>query len=449
MSAIERTRARCALAHKRCPSCRGTGLGLSYISKRCAPCKGAGTIPCENLLDEKHAPCKGAGTAMRITQFQNSMGARRRRRQNNALTRKRRFTLAPVLLFYLPTYSAALAFGSPAHQHNALSAIRRLLVAGGDEAAGAVVACGLLPILLVHLAAPSDLQTGVCWCLSSLACSAPTCAALVASGALRLVAVAAGRASGPLREAAIYTLGNVVGGGVGLCNEVLNSTSALEALLHTLHDPTSHVLLCAASWALSNMCSCFPPTRIAEAAVVTSALGALLCELGALNFGDAIKGAASCALGLHYLWRAGAPITFTAQLLSVLLQLTARREAALPAMQLLGCLFGGTDAQTQQAIDAGALGALVPLLCHPYDDSLRLEAALAVSNAAAGCVGHTGAVMAQQGLMPAIVALLGGSNQKCREEAAQAVLNVATADRGVHRAALVALGVPVFFLTAD
>ena len=114
-------------------------------------------------------------------------------------------------------------------------------------------------------------------------------------------------------------------------------------------------------------------------------------------------------------------------------------SVVLPALRIVGNVISGTDAQTQAAIDAGALKALVPLLqCRARN--VRREACWAVSNAAAGTVSQITQLMTVPGLVAAVVSLLKSGEWNVRKEAAWVVSNIATTGTPDHVRQLVAAG---------
>ena len=111
-----------------------------------------------------------------------------------------------------------------------------------------------------------------------------------------------------------------------------------------------------------------------------------------------------------------------------------------PALRLIGNIICGTDSQTQAAIDAGALKALVPLLSSRSRD-IRREACWTVSNAAAGTVAQMTQLVAVPGMVAALVSLLRSGEWNVRKEAVWAVSNIATTGTAEHVRQLVAAGV--------
>ena len=112
----------------------------------------------------------------------------------------------------------------------------------------------------------------------------------------------------------------------------------------------------------------------------------------------------------------------------------------LPALRCVGNLIGGSDTQTQAAIDAGALGSLTPLLNHAKRN-VRKEAVWAVSNVAAGTPTQIATLLATPHLMQAVVAQLRTGEWHVRREAAWVVANVATTGNLAQVSALMALDV--------
>ncbi len=333
-----------------------------------------------------------------------------------------------------------------AAQWEGVCSIRRLLSMEAQPPVEEVLKCGILA-RLVHLLATSQhpkLQFEACWAITNIASTEHT-RAVVDAGAVAPLVAGMMSADAELREQSIWCVGNIAGDCARFRDLVLATPNVLNALLTNLQNPSSITLLRNATWTLSNFCRGKPSPSEEQVKAMVPALAWLLIN-GTDR--DVVQDA---AWGLSYLTD-GPQATVQAVLdapgvVARCVALMGHSEATMtvPALRVIGNFICGSDTQTQAACDAGALGALLPLLTHPRRN-IKREAAWAVSNVAAGTSEQLAAVMAQPGLMDAVVSLLRKgetTDWNVRKEAAWVVSNVATVGAARHGEALLALGVVV------
>ncbi|UYV79160.1 KPNA2 [Cordylochernes scorpioides] len=110
-----------------------------------------------------------------------------------------------------------------------------------------------------------------------------------------------------------------------------------------------------------------------------------------------------------------------------------------PSLRALGNIITGTEVQTQAVIDAGALRAIGPLMCHPKIN-IQKEATWFLSNVAAGSPSQVEALFAHDLIGPLLMVLT-KSDYKCQKEAAWAVNNLAASGTPEHVLILIHSGV--------
>jgi hypothetical protein len=307
-----------------------------------------------------------------------------------------------------------------------------------------VLRCGILRRLVQLLATSTHckLQFEACWAITNIASTEHT-GAVVEAGAVGPLVSGMISADPELREQSIWCIGNIAGDSPKFRDMILTTPNAIAALMANIQQPHSITLLRNATWTLSNFCRGKPSPTPEQVGAMVPALAYLLLQCPDR---DVIQDA---AWGLSYLTDGS---TETVQTVldapgvaakCVALMGSTEATVVVPALRVIGNFISGSDKQTQAACDAGALGALVPLLSHPRRN-IKREAAWAVSNVAAGTPTQLAAVMAQEGLMPAVVGLLRRSETSdwnVRKEAAFVVSNVAALGAAQHGAALMEMGV--------
>jgi hypothetical protein len=307
-----------------------------------------------------------------------------------------------------------------------------------------VLRSGVLP-RLVHLLAASPnpkLQFEAAWAITNIASTEHT-RVVVEAGAIGPLVAGMMSADADVREQCIWCVGNIAGDCASFRDAVLATPNVLAALLTNIQQPSTLALLRNATWTLSNFCRGKPSPTPAQVSAMVPALAWLLQN------GNDKEVVQDAAWGLSYLTD-GEEATVQAVMDApgvvarcVALMGHAEATVTVPALRVIGNFICGNDRQTQAAVEAGALGALLPLLSHPRRN-IKREAAWAVSNVAAGTQAQLAAVMAQPGLMAAVVALLRkgeATDWNVRKEAAYVVSNVAAVGAAVHGEALLELGV--------
>lgn len=218
-------------------------------------------------------------------------------------------------------------------------------------------------------------------------------------------------------------LGNIAGDAADMRDIVL-ANNPLPALLANIANPASLSLLRNCAWTLSNFCRGKPGPRFET---VSAALPALATLINANMDQDV---AVDAAWALSYLSDGSEDriqAVIDAQVAPRLVEmLVAGGSLLVPALRTLGNFVTGSEAQTQVAIDAGLLTALVPLLSHNRKN-VRKEVCWVLSNVAAGSSSQLKQLVEQKNMLAKVLQQMGSSIEwDVRKEAAWVISNVAT-----------------------
>lgn len=329
----------------------------------------------------------------------------------------------------------------PAKQLEGTINIRRLLSKEEQPPVEAVLKSNILGRLVELLATSTNptLQFEAVWAITNVASTDYT-RHVVDAGAIGPLVAGMMSADAALRDQCIWCIGNIAGDCPKYRDNILGTAGALQALLLNIQNPSSLALLRNATWTLSNFCRGKPTPSPELVAAMLPALAYLLSQADRDVLVDT-------AWGISYLTDGN-----EATVQSVLDSGIAARCVALmghpeitvvtPALRIVGNIISGSDVQTTAALTAGALSALVPLLGHSRR-TIKREACWAISNVAAGTSEQLGALFTTQGVIPAVIALLGHereSDWNVRKEAVWVVSNVASVGAPEHVSMLVAGG---------
>ena len=317
-----------------------------------------------------------------------------------------------------------------------VTCIRRLLSKESQPPVQAVLASGVLARLVVLLdCGDAKVQFEAAWAITNIASTEFT-AAVVEAGAVPPLVRNMAAADANLREQSLWCIGNVAGESPALRDLLLTTPGCLEALLQNLAYPSNVGLLRNATWTLSNLCRGKPSPAPASVASMLPALAHLATSADLAVLVDALW-------GLSYLTDGDdktidAVVAFPG-VVRRCVELMAHEALTVvtPALRIIGNLISGTDRQTQAAVEAQALRAIVPLLTNAKRN-IRREACWAVSNVAAGTPQQISAMMLVPGLVQGVIHNLRSAEWVVRKEACWVVFNVATTGAPEHVRQLVA-----------
>ena len=347
----------------------------------------------------------------------------------------------PPLSLSLTTDARSL---DPARQLKGTSCIRRLLAKESEPPIEAVVKSNIMGRLVEILATATTnptLQFEAVWAITNVASTEYT-RHVVDAGAIGPLVAGMMSADATLRDQCIWCIGNIAGDCAKYRDAILGTAGALQALLLNIQNPSSVELLRNATWTLSNFCRGKPTPAPELVAAVLPALAYLLSQTDRDVLVDA-------AWGISYLTD-GNEATVQSVLNSGIavrcVELMGHSDITVvtPALRIVGNFISGSDVQTTAALTAGALTALVPLLAHTRRN-IKREACWAISNVAAGTRDQLSALFTTQGVIPAVIALLGGHEREnndwnVRKEAVWVVSNIASVGAPEHVSMLVAGG---------
>ncbi len=249
------------------------------------------------------------------------------------------------------------------------------------------------------------------------------------------------------RSQCAWALGNVTGDGAASRDRALEA--GLLAALVRMFQPGAggggdHALEKQVAWLLSNV------FRFKPRPPVTPAEEPLLAMLArwAAQGGEA---AIDAAWTLSYVSDHGANLQACARAGAMAAMLPLLRAggggggelSVTPALRVFGNFVSGSEAETQYALDTGALRLLPALLSHPKR-SIRKEALWAVSNVCAGSPAQA-RLVDEEGLWPAVLAGGDDAEENVAREAVWACANALTSQGSAGARHLVGLGVLQLF----
>lgn len=314
--------------------------------------------------------------------------------------------------------------------------IRRLLSAERDPPVKAVLEVGSLPRLVELLQAEDvKVQFESAWALTNIASTEYT-KLVVESGAIPLLVAGMMSADANVREQSMWCIGNIAGDCPDLRDGLYSTPDCVNNLLLNIQHPESVGLLRNATWALSNFCRGKRAPSVDNAQQVLPALAYLICQEDSNVIADSMW-------GLNYLTEAEEAFVDVLLAYETILprcvELLGHPDANVmqPAMRILGNVITGTAEQTQAAVDAGIMEALVPLL-KADRANVRREACWTASNLAAGTHAQITRLLETPGLIDAVMEQVVHGIWNVQKEAIWVVCNIATAGNAAHVCQLVA-----------
>lgn len=286
------------------------------------------------------------------------------------------------------------------------------------------VELGVLPILVACLYRQdnTELQFEASWAITNIA-STDFTRVVVEHNAVPPLVQLLTSANADIREQCAWALGNIAGDSSELRDLVL-AQNPLPGLLANIASPASLSLLRNCAWTLSNFCRGKPAPKFE---LIASALPCLASLIGAGVDKDV---AVDACWALSYLSDGSEERiqrVVDLQVAGRLVELLQQGGSLLvPALRTLGNFVTGNETQTQVAIDAGLLPALVPLLSHSRKN-VRKEALWVLSNVAAGTAAQLKSLCSTPDLLQRVLGQLSSNVEwDCRKEAAWVTSNIAT-----------------------
>lgn len=301
----------------------------------------------------------------------------------------------------------------------------------------AAVESGALPELAKSLRDPdANVQLEAAWAMTNIACGEPNSSLAKAlahtEGAVATLVELAQAGALPVRDQAVWALGNLAGDCVAL-RDIVVAAGGLTALLRTIveceHMPA---LLRNGTWALRNCVSGRPePAGAAQAAPI----------LGCLTRCTDVDVVIDALWGLGYLSEEDPQHAIDSNALGhvVTLLKSSNKSVLAPTLRICGNVAAGSDEQTRVLLDCDVLAHVSPLLSAP-EQSLRKNAAWLLANVAAGPPAQVHALL-QEHIVQELLPLASSGPALVRREAVWALTNACLSGSIPQVQQMAALGV--------
>ncbi|CAJ2631731.1 unnamed protein product [Trifolium pratense] len=322
------------------------------------------------------------------------------------------------------TMTLTLLSDNPAAQLEAATQFGTLLSKGYIPLIDKVIRAGVVPRFVKFLTREDmpQLQFMAAWTLTNIAAGLSEHTRIVIDhGAVPLLVQLMSSSNDDIKEQTLWALGNIAGDSPSASDHVLND-GALLPLLSLLWNPstTKKSIWNIAKWAFLNLCRGKSLPTLYEQ--IRPALPALR-ELLLMHDEEFVLYACqilSCITqnGSSEMVQAVVEANVCPRLVELLLFPTSK--VIVPALQILGDIASGDDAQTQVLINSGALHCLKFLLTQS-DKIILEETCLAISNITAGNSAQLQAVLDADLITPLVC--LTKDEFNVRNEAVWAISN--------------------------
>ncbi|KAK8473717.1 hypothetical protein PHAVU_001G224500 [Phaseolus vulgaris] len=286
-----------------------------------------------------------------------------------------------------------------------------------------VVKNGILP-RFVELLSRDDapqLQIEVLWILSNFASgTSQHKSAVVELGVIPILVNLLSSTDGDTREEAVCLLGNIVADSPDHRDLALNH-GALKPLLCQLQPHSTLYMLRNATWCLSVLFLGMPPVNFEQVKIALPALQQLVHATDEEVLTDTCWALAYLSEGQIGKSQAIVELGVCPRLVQLLQH--PSHSVIIPALQALGNIAAGDEAQAQFLIDNQLLPCLHQLLTREYTKSIFKEACWTIANITAGTRAQIQAVF-DANIIPPLVQILHTAEFEVKREAVCAIYNV-------------------------
>ena len=283
-----------------------------------------------------------------------------------------------------------------------------------------------------------DLQLECAWSITNIASgSAAQTRAVVEHQAVPVLGQLLSAAAAPVREQAVWALGNIAGDSPGCRDLCLSTSNLLAGLMQQVHAGSEVSMVRTVAWAVSNLCRGKPRPDFAAVQAALPCLAVLLSSDDTEILTDACWALSHLSDGDD----ARIQAVVNAEVVPRMVVLLGHPDASVrtPAVRCVGNIVSGNAAQTDAVLACGALAQMHALL-GDASKSLRKESCWALSNVMAGTRAQVAAVF-ESGLVGDLLAdLLSNDDFDVKKEAAWCVSNAAVGGDGAQAERLVESG---------
>lgn len=329
---------------------------------------------------------------------------------------------------------------SPSLQLSAVQAARKLLSSDRNPPIDALIASGILPILVNCLEMNDNpvLQFEATWALTNIASGTQAQTnQVVQAGAVPLLMNLLQSSKQNVCEQAVWALGNIIGDGPHLRDYVIDM-GVVQPLLSFIKPDIPISFLRNVTWVIVNLC------RNKEPPPPVKTIQDLLPALDILILHSDVNILVDTVWALSYLTDGGndqIQMVLDSNVVPKLIPLLSHKEVKVQtaALRAAGNIVTGTDEQTQAVLNCAALAHFPALLNH-HKEKICKEAVWFLSNITAGNQSQVQAVI-NAGLLPLIIANLQKGDFQTQKEAAWAISNLTIGGSQDQVAELIKVGV--------
>ncbi|KAK7397110.1 hypothetical protein VNO78_18277 [Psophocarpus tetragonolobus] len=359
----------------------------------------------------------------------------RKNKREDTLNKKRNQTHAAhscdTLLEVIPAMVQRLCSQYPAAQLEATAYFKTLLSLDRHHhpPIDDILKEGILPCFLEFLSrddAP-QLQLEALWVLTNVSSGTSQHVRLLVQLGLvpSLVNLLTSTNNDDIKEETVSALGNIAGDSPS-CRDLVLNHGALFPLLHQLETSSRLSMLKLATCCLSNLVRGKPPVNFEQVKSALPVLHGLIHSTDEEVVTDACWALSSLSGGSINNIQAIIELGVSPKLIEILQ--CSSDTVILPALQTLGNIVYGDDAQTQHVIDMQLLPRLHHLLTHAHRKSVIKEACWTISNITAGNIAQIQAVI-NANIIPPLVDFLLHAELEIKEEVAWAICNMTRGSR--------------------